>query len=129
MPFMVLYYKMQLDINHNYTHEEIRALLCHCPVCYTEELSLYSQMYASHLDTGREGITCSRCQFDICWKFQIDETSEIIDQYLLDYCKIANIEFRADNQQLALYLNNTYVRDIANNIVDIDKYKSLLMLS
>ena len=79
--------------------------------------------------SGKEGISCSRCNLDLSFSFEMDENNEIIDEYVLDYFKIGNLEFKNDNRQLALYLNNTYIRDIASNTVDLEKCKSLVLLS
>jgi hypothetical protein len=121
---------MQLSTNQTYKHKDIKVLLKICPVCSSaDSISIWSTMTTGSAAAGKEGITCNRCRLDLSFSFKMDSNNEIIDEYLLDYFKIGNLEFKNDNKQLALYLNNTYVKDIDNNIVDIDKCKSLVLLS
>jgi hypothetical protein len=121
---------MQLSTCQSYKHKEIKAFLKICPICgSSDELALWSTMSSGTTRNGKEGISCSTCKLDLSFTFLMDMENEIIDAYSLDYFKLGNLEFKNDNAKLILYLNNTYVKDIASNIIDIDKYKSLLMIS
>lgn len=121
---------MQLSTAQAYKHKDIRSFLEICPVCaQRDEVTLWSTMDNGAVKKGKEGITCSRCKLDLSFTFEMDQDNEIIDEYELDYFKIGNLELKNNNEQLVLYFNNTYVKDIASNIVDIHKYRSLVMLS
>jgi hypothetical protein len=120
---------MQISTNQTYKHKDIRVLLKICPVCgMSDDIAVWSSMIGASA-SGKEGITCSRCKLDLSFSFKMDQNNEIIDEYLLDYFKIGNLEFKNDNKQLTLYLNNTYVKDIDSNIVDLNKCKTLVLLS
>lgn len=121
---------MQLSTNQCYQQAEIKGLLRSCPLCHaSDELSVWSSMTGAHLWCGKEGITCTRCQLDLSFVFDTNQDNEIIDRYRLDYCKIGNMEFKNTNAQLILYLDNAYLKNITNNILDLDKYRAMLMLS
>lgn len=121
---------MQLSASHLYKHKELKAFLQICPICgMSDELAVWSSMADASVAKGKEGITCSRCKLDLSFSFKMDQNSEIIDEYVLDFFKIGQLEFKNNDKQLVLYLNNTYVKDVDNNTVDIDKCKTLVILS
>lgn len=121
---------MQLSTCQSYKHKEIKTFLKICPICSSsDEMVLWSTMSGGTARNGKEGITCKSCQLDLSFNFLMDIDNEIIDSYSLDYFKLGNLEFKNSNTQLILYLNNTYVKDIDDKIIDIDKYKSLMMLA
>jgi len=120
---------MQLYTHQSYKHKEIKAFLTVCPICgSSDEIAIWSSMSGGTARNGKEGITCNSCQLDLSFNFLMDIDNEIIDAYSLDYFKVGSLEFRSANAQLVLYLNNTYIKDIDNNIIDLDKYKSLMMI-
>ena len=121
---------MQLSTCQSYKHKEIKAFLTICPICgSSDEIAVWSSMAGGTARNGKEGITCGGCQLDLSFNFLMDMDNEIIDSYSLDYFKLGNLEFKNSDTNLILYLNNTYVRNIDNKIIDIDKYKSLMMLA
>ncbi len=121
---------MQLSTCQSYKHKEIKAFLTICPVCgSSDEIAIWSSMVGGATRNGKEGITCRSCQLDLSFNFLMDIDNEIIDAYSLDYLKLGNLEFKNSNTNLILYLNNTYVRDIGDKVIDISKYKNLLMLA
>jgi len=119
---------MQLSIYQVYKHKEIVRFLKTCPVCnLSDELSIWSSMDNS-LRKGKEGVICNRCRLDLSFIFNMDEKNEIIDAYSLDYCKMGNLEFKNNITQLAVYRNNTHIKDLDSNVFDFDKYKKLMTI-
>lgn len=121
---------MELSANKIYKHQDIRDFLNICPMCKTnEDIALWSSYSGGSLNRGKEGITCNRCHLDLVFSFAMDFNNEIIDQYSLEHFKIGKLEFKNNNQQLALYLNNIYIKDVNDNVVDLEQCKVLLLLS
>src|SRR5438128_638341 len=121
---------MQLSTAQAYKHEEIRVLLEVCPICNSSDnIDIWSRMDHHLVRKGKEGITCNKCRLDLSFTFKMNQDNEIIDEYALDYFKVGNLEFKNNDDQLVLYFNNTYVKDITSNIVDLSKYRSIIMLS
>lgn len=121
---------MQLSTCQSYKHKEITAFLKVCPICgSSDEIIIRSSISGGMTRNGTEGIACSGCQLDLSFNFLMDMDNEIIDAYSLDYLKLGNLEFKNTNTQLILYLNNTYVKEIEDKIIDIDKCKSLMMIA
>lgn len=121
---------MQLSTAQAYKHEEIRALLEVCPICNSSDnMGIWSRMDHYLVRKGKEGITCETCRLDLAFTFNMNQDNEIIDEYALDYLKVGNLEFKNNDDQLVLYFNNTYVKDITGNIIDLNKYKAIMMLS
>lgn len=121
---------MELSTTQCYKHEEIKDLLMICPICNTsDDIAIWSKMDSYLVKNGKEGITCNRCKLDLSFAFKMDIQNEIVNEYKLDYLKIGKLEFKNNNPQLALYFNNTYVRDIKTNIVDLHRYQAISMLA
>jgi hypothetical protein len=121
---------MKLSANQSYQHREIKSLLTNCPICgSSDEMTLWATMKDILVGDCREGIGCKRCALELVFSYHMNHDCEIVDAYILDYFKIGNIEFKNNASQLALYANNTYVRDIDSNIVDLAKCKSLVLFS
>jgi hypothetical protein len=121
---------MQLSTCQSYKHKEIKAFLKVCPICHSsDEVTIWSSMSGGSARNGKEGITCGNCQLDLSFTFIMDMDNEIIDAYALDYFKLGNLEFKNSNTKLLLYLNNTYVKDIEDKIIDLDHCKSLTMIA
>lgn len=121
---------MQISTTQTYKHKEIKFLLKICPVCGTsDDIAWWSSMVNGSAASGKEGISCTKCRLDLSFVFKMNDNSEIIDEYQLDYFKIGNLEFKNNNKQLVLYLNNIFVKEVDSNTVDLEKCKSLVMLS
>lgn len=121
---------MRLFTHQQYKHSELQAFLSVCPVCNSsDEVAVWSSMLGGISPNGKEGITCRNCQLDISFHFLMNTDNEIVDAYLLDYFKFGSLEFRSNNAQLTLYHNNTYVRDIDDQVIDIDRCKTLAMIT
>ena len=121
---------MLLSSSQFYKYEEIRGFLNICPLCgLSDDISLSSKVDNNVRLKCQENIMCGRCKLDISFTFAMDQDNEIIDEYALDYFKLGAIELRNNNDQLVLYLHNTYIQDIVGNIIDIKKYRKLSMLA
>lgn len=121
---------MQLLANHFYKRRELRYFLSNCPFCGLEDqVSIWTSVVNSSVQKGKEGIKCDRCKLDISFIFSMGQDNEIIDEYLLDYFKLGNMEYKNNDTKLTLYLNNIYIKDIDNNAVDLDKCRKLMVLS
>lgn len=121
---------MQLSTTKTYKYNEIKTILHTCPICQTsDQLDIKSSIEHSFTMKGKEGINCNRCHLQLSFTFEMDQNNEIIDAYQLDFCKVGALEFINSDAKLILYSNNTYVKDIDTNIVDLDKCKALVILS
>lgn len=121
---------MELLACQIYKRSEIKHFFKVCPICNTKEyLTYWSNLSGGANQTGTEGIDCSGCKLELSFMFHTDG-QEIIDEYKLDYLKIGRLEFKPDpDNHLAVYLNNIYVKDLPNNIIDLEKYKNYLLVS
>lgn len=121
---------MELIANKSYKRQELKSFLSSCAICgMSDHLSRLSSVVNASVQTGRDSARCDRCHSDISFFYKMDEKNEVIDEYTLEYFKLGNAEYRPSSNSLSLYINNTYVKDIAGNLVDIDRCKKLMVIS
>jgi len=120
---------MQLSASSTYQHQDLRELLRLCPVCgSSKQLIPWLHFGNNSVHNGSKGISCHNCKLKLSFGFQTTQEHQIVDSYTLDYLKIGNLEFKNDNQHLALYMNSVYVRDLEDSI-DFGKCRNLMLLA
>lgn len=120
---------MRVSCKKLYKHSDIANILKKCVLCGSSYRTAYwSQVAGTHLDKGREGMSCEQCQLELCFLFNLDNCGEIIDEYSVEYLKLGKVQYVNDNNKFSIFYHNTYLKDLAEDVLDLDNFQKLMMV-